>query len=294
VDDVIDPAKWVQVVPGVRMDYFDRTNEVTFDPRLMLKFFPTEKSTIKASAGVYHQPPVYDEVAEEFGTPTLESEVAYQGSFGFDYDFGKGYSLDVQGYYKDLDNLVSSTEDGAEDVYDNAGVGRIYGGELLARKRLTDRLFGWVSYSYSESRRKDRPGGDWRWFDQDQRHNLIFVASYQFGENKQWRLGGRWQLSTGLPFTDIENAFYNADSDSYIPIYSEDTNGERAELFHQLDIRVDKLWIFNNWSLNTYLDIQNVYWQKYPFGYEYNFDYTERRAVSFPSFMPSIGVQARF
>ena len=294
VDNVMEPAKWLQLVPGVRLDWSDQIDSATTDPRLLVKFFPTERSTIKTSAGVFHQRPQVDESAEDFGNPELGSEVAYQTGLGFEYDFDKGWGLDVQGYYKQLEDLVSPTGTGADTPYENTGRGYVYGGELLFRKRLTDRFFGWISYTYSESRRKDRPSSDWRYFDQDQPHNFIILASYMLGENKQWRLGGRWQITSGLPYTDIDNALYNADTDSYIPLYSDEINGERETVFHQLDLRVDKLWIFNTWTLNTYLDVQNVYFQQYPFGYQYNFDYSERRAVGFPTFMPSIGVQARF
>jgi hypothetical protein len=36
-------------------------------------------------------------------------------------------------------------------------------------------------------------------------------------------------------------------------------NSRRLGNFHQLDIRVDKRWFFKKWSLNLYLDIQNLY-----------------------------------
>ena len=36
-------------------------------------------------------------------------------------------------------------------------------------------------------------------------------------------------------------------------------NTLRLKTFHQLDIRIDKQYFFSKWSLNFYLDIQNVY-----------------------------------
>ena len=293
-EDVMDPAQWLRIVPGLRINYLDYTDEVTADPRLTVKFFPTEKSTIKTFAGIFHQWPGRDELVEDYGNPDLNAEVAYQGGGGFEYNFGQGYFLDVQGYYKHLDNLISPTGLDADVPYENTGRGYVFGAELLARKRLTDRLFGWLAYTYSESKRKDDPDSDWRYFDQDQRHNLILLASYRLGEQRLWKLGGKWQFSTGLPYTELESAVYNADTDSYIPVYSPNLNAKRRVPFHQLDVRLDKLWIFNTWTLNTYLDVQNVYWQKYPSGYRYNYDYSQEQPVSFPTFMPSFGVQARF
>jgi hypothetical protein len=36
-------------------------------------------------------------------------------------------------------------------------------------------------------------------------------------------------------------------------------NSARLGGFHQLDIRIDKQYFLNNWSLLLYLDVQNVY-----------------------------------
>ena len=36
-------------------------------------------------------------------------------------------------------------------------------------------------------------------------------------------------------------------------------NTERNDPFHHLDIRVDKKYYFKNWTLNIYMDLENVY-----------------------------------
>jgi hypothetical protein len=36
-------------------------------------------------------------------------------------------------------------------------------------------------------------------------------------------------------------------------------NGVRLKPFHQLDLRLDKKYFFDRWSLNWYFDIQNAY-----------------------------------
>ncbi|HPM77787.1 MAG TPA: energy transducer TonB, partial [bacterium] len=94
--------------------------------------------------------------------------------------------------------------------------------------------------------------------------------------------------------TEIVGRTYNTDTDTYLPLYSDETNNERLPDFHQLDVRIDKAWAFNRWTLAAYLDVQNAYFYRYPFGYWYNHDYTEREKVVFPTFFPSLGLQARF
>jgi len=33
----------------------------------------------------------------------------------------------------------------------------------------------------------------------------------------------------------------------------------RTDGYHQLDVRIDRYWIFDDWILSSYLDIQNLY-----------------------------------
>ena len=35
----------------------------------------------------------------------------------------------------------------------------------------------------------------------DRRHNINFVASYNYGKNKSWKTDLRWNLGSGFPFT---------------------------------------------------------------------------------------------
>ena len=36
-------------------------------------------------------------------------------------------------------------------------------------------------------------------------------------------------------------------------------NTERLRNLHGVDLRLDKKWYFNNWSLNAYIDVENLY-----------------------------------
>ena len=64
--------------------------------------------------------------------------------------------------------------------------------------------------------------------------------------------------------------------------------------FHQLDLRIDKTWIFNNWMFTAYLDLQNAYNRANPEGYSYNFDSSEKRIRSGLPIIPIIGVKGEF
>ncbi len=284
------------LIPGVLAEYHDRLNTYSINPRGTVRWQVIEPLTLKAAGGLYHRVPDPDEMWKPFGNGGLEMERSAHAVGGLEWDITKVISLDVQGYYKYQDNLVTSIKNpvpGDDRIYDNSGKGYTYGAEILLRHNWTDKFFGWIAYSVAKAMRNDGPGTPYRPFDFDQRHNLIAVASWQF--YKGWRLGGRFQFTTGEPYTEITGSVFNADNGTYVPLYdSQKKNSGRNGYYHQLDIRLDKIWVFDKWKLSVYWDIQNVYYHANPFGEVYNYDYTETRTLTNIPILPSFGIRADF
>ncbi|MBN2524954.1 MAG: TonB-dependent receptor [Deltaproteobacteria bacterium] len=282
------------LVPSLRFDHESKLNTYGLGPRLGARYQIVKPFTLKASGGVYHRVPDFDEFDEHFGNGGLEMERAIHAVGGFEWAITDTIDLDIQGYYKWLDNMVAAREtDNGMRHYDNSGEGYVYGGEVMLRHNWTNRFFGWISYSVSKSMRNDGPGTDYRPFDMDQRHNLIAVASWQF--TKDWRLGLRFQYTSGEPYTRIRSRIYNGDNGTYMPVYNEDSkNQDTRDAYHRLDLRLDKQWVFNTWVLHTYLDVQNVYLHKNQVDTMYNYDYTENVSITDLPILPSIGVTAEF
>ena len=69
---------------------------------------------------------------------------------------------------------------------------------------------------------------------------------------------------------------------------------QRLPYFHQLDLRVDKLWRYDGWSLRAYLDVQNVYNRSNPEDFSYNYNYSQQTTVAFLPIIPSLGVRGEF
>jgi hypothetical protein len=141
------------------------------------------------------------------------------------------------------------------------------------------------------SERKDGPHEDWRIADSDQTHILTILGQYKF--NARWELGVRWRYVTGNPQTPVVGSVYDNDDDVYVPIYGA-TNSTREPAFHQLDVRLDKHWIFDDWILTAYLDVQNAYNRKNPEGVRYNYDYTQSDTVDGLPLIPSFGLRGEF
>ena len=85
----------------------------------------------------------------------------------------------------------------------------------------------------------------------------------------------------------------NDNADVFAPIYAV-VNSERLPSFNALDIRIDKTWVFDLWSLDLFLDIQNVYNRRSVEGVTYNYNYTQRQYFTGLPILPIIGVKGSF
>ncbi len=285
--------------PGIAGLWDTKNGHLFVDPRLMARYAIADRWTLKGAVGVYSKMPDGDESHEKFGTPGLRPEHAAHLIGGVEWRVTDTIDLDVQGYYKRFWDLIVRTDPNDPRVYANKGIGYATGAEVLLRHKMTDNFFGWVTYSFAVSRRKDAlgPGGTppaWRPFDMDINHNLTLVASYKF--NKYWQVGGRFNLQSGVPYTNLLNVptLYDADNDIYLPQYEGPVNPDRMPVRHQLDLRLDKYWLFDSWILSTYLDVQNVYYQKNAVGWAYNKDYTQREKVTLLPLMVFVGFKGDF
>ena len=93
--------------------------------------------------------------------------------------------------------------------------------------------------------------------------------------------------------TPVVGAVFNASTDTYDPVFGR-VNSERNDLFHQLDVRLDKRWIYRSWMMTAYLDIQNVYDHANPEGLSYNYDFSESRTQQGLPILTILGLRAEF
>ena len=213
-------------------------------------------------------------------------------SAGFEQDLTEQVDVSVEGFFKQQDLLVSTapSENGLSEN-NNQGKGHVIGAEMLLRFKPSDRFFGWIAYTLSRSMLRDAPDRPYRFSSFDQTHIFTALGSYKIGRG--WEFGARFRLVTGNPETPIVGSLYNASSGTYASITGRE-GSERVDMFHQLDLRVDKSWQFRLWKLSTYLDIQNVYYSQNVEGYDYNYNYSQRTVVTGLPIIPSIGVRGDF
>ncbi|WP_158542663.1 TonB-dependent receptor domain-containing protein [Lujinxingia litoralis] len=292
-------GRWT-LTPGLRADYYGPVNEVSISPRLASRFELHDQVVLKGGVGLFTQPPIPGQTEEDFGNPDISYEKAMHYAVGAEWQPRAHLELDATLYYRDSFDLVNTTsaeaineETGEAEpvIYDNEGQGRSYGLELLLRHYPKDKFFGWLSYTLSRSERLNLKSGEWDPYGYDQTHILTMVAGY----NLPWNLdlSARFRVVTGNPQTPVVGAVFDADSDGYRPRYGE-PNSERSKTFHQLDLRLDRRFIFDTWTLAAYLDVTNVYNAKNEEGTRYNYDYSDSEPLTGLPILPTIGVMARF
>lgn len=296
------PLKGLLVVPGLRSESYVFTEQErprrTLNPRLAVRYALTETVTLKGGAGVYHGPPIQDEPSVAFGNPDLRAKRSLQYGLGTEWQPRPEWFVSGEVFYNDLDSLIvrsdGTVERGGEQVPErlkNGGVGRIYGLEVLVRRSLTDRLFGWVSYTLSRSERRDAPGANWRLFDNDQTHVLTAIASYKLPAG--WEVGARLRFASGNPSTPVIGAVRDDVTDVFLPVFAA-VNSRRLPSFNQLDIRVDKNFVFDRWALNVYLDLTNAYNNPAVEGIAYNYNYSESAFFEGLPILPILGAKGSF
>jgi outer membrane receptor for ferrienterochelin and colicin len=285
----IDIGSRVTVTPGVRFDRYITIARQTVSPRATVSVKLSSEWTARATVGRYTRPPNGVEALDT----KLDAEQATHYVAGAEYQPAEGVTATTCVFYNDLSNMVSYDPSLAMtsplEGYTNRGTGRTFGIESMLRVQR-ENWFGWVTYTLSRSERRDAPGQPMRLFDYDQPGNLVVALSRKVG---RWRFGARFQATSGEPATPLIGSTYNSDLDVYQPQYGQ-ANSVRKEAAHQLDLRVDREWKFDDWRLSAYLDVSNVYNHLRATNYNYDFNYGQRTAITtFPIF-PALGARGTF
>ncbi len=136
--------------------------------------------------------------------------------------------------------------------------------------------------------RQDAPGEDFYLFDFDQTHILTAIASYKLP--KGWQIGARFRLVSGNPTTPVLGAIYDATTDSYISLNGP-RNSDRVATFHQLDVRVDRRWVYKRFTTTAYLDVLNIYNAQNPEFVNYSYNFQQQSLITSLPILPSIGLK---
>lgn len=300
VEAVYSPIPQLRLIPGARVEVYETPKRFlpSFEPRLAAHWEFRPGSTLKAAWGIFRQNPQPQDLDEEFGNPWLELLRSDQTVLGFEQRFNESLSLDVQGFYNRRTNLRTGGRqvldiDGEQRFVtgDNDGFGRAYGVEVLMKQDLTERMYGWLAYTLSRSEEWNERREAYEPVGFDQTHILTAVASYKWDYGIE--TGLRFRMTTGRPDREVLGSTYDADTNGYRAISSA-AGSVRGSTFHQLDLRIEKLWTYEKWKLSAYLDLQNVYNAENPEFVVWDYRYAQSASVRGLPFLPTLGMTGAF
>ena len=170
------------------------------EPRLSLRYILNEKSSVKGSFTQNYQYVHLANVASATlptdvwisSTDIVKPQFSTQYSLGYFRNFKKNmFETSVEVYYKDMKNLIEYADGKTpgDDVGNNAdnnfvfGDGYSYGAEFFIKKSF-GKINGWVGYTISKTARTfpDINNGKEFAAKYDRRHDLSFIASYEFNK----------------------------------------------------------------------------------------------------------------
>lgn len=278
------PWDGTRIVPGVRLDYTKDTKAWDLSPRVVVRqdVAHDPRTTLKAGAGLFAQPPTPQQTNAVFGMSGLSSNRAYHYDVGVEHVFTRQIEASVDGFYKQLDHLVVQG-------LGNTGSGAVYGAEALVRYNPDERFFGWLSYTLSRSERRDAPGMPLRLFAFDETHILNILGSYRLGRG--WEFGAAFRIISGYMTTPENYGFYDENTGTYLPLQAYPAFGTRLPLFETLNLRVDKTWKRPWGSFGVFLDVLNTYNNANVDGVSYDYNSTHSTWANDIPFLPSLGAR---
>jgi len=247
------------IEPGIRINYYNVYPDSLYpDLRLGLKYLLTDDRYINFSVGNYHQ--FISTFQDDFNPAILDNWIAADESvapgksvqvvLGYEEYIRNIYKIQVEGYYKDLKNLLtyeekrSSTDaevsdENLADIVTPAD-GYAYGFELFGQK-MTGKLSGWLAYTFSVSRKimnsiyaesEQEYYTNW-----DRTHAFSALGNYQF--NKKWEMNWRFALQSGQAFTPILGYYIQKFPESPEEVFRTipgTRNSSRYEPYSRLDV----------------------------------------------------------
>ncbi|MFM2202008.1 MAG: hypothetical protein RL040_1208 [Bacteroidota bacterium] len=337
-DYKINRGKWV-VEPSIRFQYYGTLSVFSPEPRLGVKFRATERFRLKGALGKYTQNLMAtnsdrdvinlfygflagpEDLQSEFTDENLEQrridnvlQTARHYVAGFEFDITDRWNLNVEGYYRDFRQLTNVNRN---KIYENGSgqntdkpeeltreyvieTGKAYGTDVVLK--YEDKTY-YVNLVYSIAKVQRWDG--YRYYAPvfDRRHNLNLIGTYLFGKDKCFELSARWNLGSGLPFTQTQGFYsgqgvsqgisldYLTNNSQFLSVQYADLNGGRLPYYHRMDVNLKRTIKLNkNSTLELNAGVTNLYNRANVF---YIDRVTGERIDQLP-FLPTIGVDFTF
>lgn len=286
IQEVWRPSvRWL-IKAGLRGNYFTQGDFFRLEPRLSIEHVYSRKLLFQAAFGRYYQflTLITNEAFSGFDT-WLTTDTGVAPAWGDQFILGvktqpnETYNIDLEIYYRtmrDLFELDPIVDDPAGLDYADLfrfGEGFAYGAEIMIQKKK-GRLFGFVGYTWSTSRRKFPGYNNSELYPPkyDRIHDIKVVPNYQL--SKKWRATLVFAYATGQAYTEVQGNYalnYPSGSLTRYPFVVTELNASRLPAYHRMDIgvtRADKFFGLGNYQLQ--FQIINLYSRRNIWFYTYD------------------------
>lgn len=302
-----------EIVLGMRGDYYNYLKKPFYPSwRFSALFRASERLRLKASFGRYYQSPSTVWITNLFNRDLVALRNDMQ-ILGFSWLLRNDTNLTFEGYSKNYRDLPTGILLGVTDyiVLTNTGVGyggseedfqsfgyfdlvsqgkgRAYGLEFSVQKKYSDTPFyGQVSLSFGRSEYtafngKTYPGQF------DQRVVLNMTGGYKLSE--KWEISGKFRVFSGAPFTPV---YRPSENNGQIQNLPEEYLSDRLKVGHHLDLRLDRRFNFDRWSMVLFLDVQNIYNKRLQTKPRYEAWEDKIENTNAIGVLPSVGISAEW
>ncbi|MBC3787417.1 TonB-dependent receptor [Spirosoma utsteinense] len=311
------PTDRLQIHSGMRLSYYSTPNTslvtatsspsktyIRPEPRLSASYKLAPTVAVKGSYALMNQ---YVHLLSSTGIglstdiwmPTvghIKPQQSQQIALGLAKDIpASGITLTAEGYYKEMNNLLSYRE-GASLLTTNSqgavdashwtdevtdGRGWSYGAELMLQKR-SGRLSGWLGYTLSWTQSKFAELNNGKLFSPryDRRHDASVVLIYDL--TPSITLAGTWVYGTGNSLTMPLSRYSGFSNNAQVTAYPSssvlygsgpnvkeygDRNSFRASPYHRLDISLQFNKRRGNYGRTWEISAYNVYNRRNAFMY---------------------------
>ena len=287
------PSPRVELRPGIRLDAFTSRSATgtpllgsdgsaravgALDPRLSARWDMTSWLAWVVALGVAHQASnvPLPSPGLQFSQLSRGLQSAFQQSAGAEVKLPFKFTATVDAFVHDYTGLADLYESCPPGDTSCTFDGRAVGMELLVRRRLTERLTGWLSYTLSRSEREAFYQGRWTrtlsQFDRPHVVNLVLAADL----GRRWRAGARAIAYSGLPYSTTSGPAGPPNA--------------REPPFVRLDLRLEKKWQALGGTMTLVFEWLNALLSKESFGTECSSAQCKPAEVG-PITFPSVGVE---
>jgi hypothetical protein len=224
------------------------------DPRLAARWSATGWLAWTVALGVAHQASniPFPSPGLQFSQLSRGLQAAYQYSAGAEIALPLKLTMTADAFLHDYTGIADFFESCPGGQATCTFDGRAVGFELLVRRRLTERLTGWLSYTLSRTERDAFYLGRWmrRVSEFDRPHVVNVVLAADLG--RRWRAGMRVMAYSGLPYSTATG--FEGPPDA------------RAPPFVRVDVRIEKRWQALGGTMALVFEWLNAFLNKETFG----------------------------